>query len=268
MTNLNGQLSKFVNVIPLDLRARGLSRVHRYYPEGRLDVVYYRSGVADQGPMILRLLFLKCKVNRGHKEHVLFTNNRSTKDIQPPVVQVQPQVPNSEPVVVSVSAPMPNLKHQFSVSYRRYWEILPKEVFEEILGDTTQRDIKEILGDTTQIDIEEILGDTTQIDIKEILGDTTQIDIEEILGDTTQRDIFICWSVCNSPQDRASSVKVPVTNVTLSSSTHLLRENTDSFPVFATRVLVGPVFLLGLLALAIDAACAFRAEEMSSLISC
>ncbi|GJZ03384.1 hypothetical protein Tco_0536659, partial [Tanacetum coccineum] len=31
---------------------------------------------------------------------------------------------------------------------------------------------------------------------------------------------------------------------------------------------VGLVFLLGLLALAIDAACAFRAEEMPSLISC
>ncbi|GJS80460.1 hypothetical protein Tco_0730341 [Tanacetum coccineum] len=31
---------------------------------------------------------------------------------------------------------------------------------------------------------------------------------------------------------------------------------------------VGPVFLLGLLALAIDATCAFRAEEMPSLISC
>ncbi|GJW18299.1 hypothetical protein Tco_0025735 [Tanacetum coccineum] len=48
---------------------------------------------------------------------------------------------------------------------------------------------------------------------------------------------------------RASSVKVP-------------------FPVFATGVPVGPVFLLGLLALAIDAACAFRAEEIPSLISC
>ncbi|GJS92263.1 hypothetical protein Tco_0774899 [Tanacetum coccineum] len=67
---------------------------------------------------------------------------------------------------------------------------------------------------------------------------------------------------------RASSVKVPVENVTLSSSAHLLRENIDSFPVFATGVPVGPVFLLGLLALAIDAACAFRAEEMPSLISC
>ncbi|GJX66112.1 hypothetical protein Tco_0300455 [Tanacetum coccineum] len=56
--------------------------------------------------------------------------------------------------------------------------------------------------------------------------------------------------------------------VTLSSSAHLLRENTNSFPVFATRVLVGPVFLLGLLALAIDAAYAFRDEEMPLLISC
>ncbi|GKF57684.1 hypothetical protein Tco_0171221, partial [Tanacetum coccineum] len=38
------------------------------------------------------------------------TNNGSTKDVQPPVVQVQPQVQNSEPVVISVIAPMPNLK--------------------------------------------------------------------------------------------------------------------------------------------------------------
>ncbi|GJT54016.1 putative ribonuclease H-like domain-containing protein [Tanacetum coccineum] len=36
----------------------------------------------------------------------------------------------------------------------------------------------------------------------------------------------------------------------------------------AIGVLLVPVFLLGLLALAIDAACAFRAEEMPSLISC
>ncbi|GJZ99933.1 hypothetical protein Tco_0672484, partial [Tanacetum coccineum] len=61
--------------------------------------------------------------------------------------------------------------------------------------------------------------------------------------------------------------KVPVANVTLFYSAQLLRENTNSFLIFATGVLVGLVFLLGLLALAIDAACAFRAEEMPSLIS-
>ncbi|GJX72677.1 hypothetical protein Tco_0309848, partial [Tanacetum coccineum] len=42
------------------------------------------------------------------KDTVPPTNNGSTKDVQPPVVQVQPQVPNSEPVVAPVSAPMPN----------------------------------------------------------------------------------------------------------------------------------------------------------------
>ncbi|GJS54721.1 hypothetical protein Tco_0628083 [Tanacetum coccineum] len=42
------------------------------------------------------------------KDMVPPTNNRSTKDVQPPVVQVQPHVPNSEPVVAPVSAPMPN----------------------------------------------------------------------------------------------------------------------------------------------------------------
>ncbi|GJW18253.1 hypothetical protein Tco_0025689 [Tanacetum coccineum] len=36
-----------------------------------------------------------------------------------------------------------------------------------------------------------------------------------------------CWAYAFH-QDKASSVRVPVANVTLSSSTHLLRENTDS----------------------------------------
>ncbi|GJW29422.1 hypothetical protein Tco_0046297 [Tanacetum coccineum] len=40
------------------------------------------------------------------------------------------------------------------------------------------------------------------------------------------------------------------------------------FGIVVVVVPLVPVFLLGLLALAIDAACAFRAEEMPSLISC
>ncbi|GKF05966.1 reverse transcriptase domain-containing protein [Tanacetum coccineum] len=47
------------------------------------------------------------------------TNNGSTKDVQPPVVQVQPHVPNSEPVVAPVSAPMPNPKSSISYPSRR-----------------------------------------------------------------------------------------------------------------------------------------------------
>ncbi|GJU89419.1 replication protein A 70 kDa DNA-binding subunit C-like protein [Tanacetum coccineum] len=44
----------------------------------------------------------------GMQDTMLPTNNGSTEDIQPPVVQVQSQNPTSEPVVDPVSAPMPN----------------------------------------------------------------------------------------------------------------------------------------------------------------
>ncbi|GJZ54435.1 hypothetical protein Tco_0609320, partial [Tanacetum coccineum] len=53
------------------------------------------------------------------KDMVLPTNNGSTKDVQPPVVQVQSQVPNSEPVVTPVSAPMPILKPSIPYPSRR-----------------------------------------------------------------------------------------------------------------------------------------------------
>ncbi|GJS98958.1 reverse transcriptase domain-containing protein [Tanacetum coccineum] len=73
-----------------------------------------KNGVAYQGPTIPTTSLLSPKVvEREHevtKETVLSTNTRSTKDVQPSVVQVQPQVPNSEPVVAPVSAPMPNQK--------------------------------------------------------------------------------------------------------------------------------------------------------------
>ncbi|GKA40171.1 hypothetical protein Tco_0732764 [Tanacetum coccineum] len=62
-------------------------------------------------------------------------------------------------------------------------------------------------------------------------------------------------------QDKASLVKVPVANVTLFSSAHLLRENTDSFPVFTVGV---PVRLL---ALAMAAVYASRAA-VKLAVSC
>ncbi|GJV96367.1 hypothetical protein Tco_1547944 [Tanacetum coccineum] len=73
----------------------------------------------------------------------------------------------------------------------------------------------------------------------------------------------LCWWLPPKFEaSRASLVKVPIVNVTLFSSAQLLRENTDS-----VRVPVGPVFLLGLLALAIVAACASRAVAMTLAIS-
>ncbi|GKA89822.1 reverse transcriptase domain-containing protein [Tanacetum coccineum] len=53
------------------------------------------------------------------KDTVPPTNNGSTKDIQPLIVQVQPQVPNSEPVVAPVSAPIPNQKSSIPYPSRR-----------------------------------------------------------------------------------------------------------------------------------------------------
>ncbi|GKF37296.1 hypothetical protein Tco_0114054, partial [Tanacetum coccineum] len=53
------------------------------------------------------------------KDTVPPTNNRSTKDVQPPIVQDQPHVPNSEPVVAPVNAPMPNLKPTIPYPLRR-----------------------------------------------------------------------------------------------------------------------------------------------------
>ncbi|GKG00348.1 hypothetical protein Tco_0302038 [Tanacetum coccineum] len=59
-----------------------------------------RSGVAYQGPSIPTTSSSPKVVERETevtKDTVPPTNNGSTKDVQPPVVQVQPQVPNSVP---------------------------------------------------------------------------------------------------------------------------------------------------------------------------
>ncbi|GKG52031.1 hypothetical protein Tco_0544669, partial [Tanacetum coccineum] len=66
--------------------------------------------VAYQGPTILTTSSSLPKVVERETEVIKDTmpptNNGSTKDVQPPVVQDQPQVPNSEPVVAPVSAPV------------------------------------------------------------------------------------------------------------------------------------------------------------------
>ncbi|GKD81400.1 reverse transcriptase domain-containing protein, partial [Tanacetum coccineum] len=82
-----------------------------------------RSGVAYQGPMIPTTSssppkVVECKAEVT-KDTVLPTNNGSTKDVQPPVVQVQPQVPNFEPVVAPVSVPKPNPKPSIPYPSRR-----------------------------------------------------------------------------------------------------------------------------------------------------
>ncbi|GJZ79528.1 hypothetical protein Tco_0644365, partial [Tanacetum coccineum] len=100
-----------------------------------------------------------------------------------------------------------------------------------------------------------------------------KVDLELFLGELEedQVDFRMTYNVTGWAyavhQNKASSVRVPVPNVTLFYSTICYEENTDSFPVFNTRVPVGPVFLLGLLALAIVAACASKAVVTLSATS-
>ncbi|GKB17637.1 reverse transcriptase domain-containing protein [Tanacetum coccineum] len=83
-------------------------------PKVDLKCITTRSGVAYQGPTIPTTSSSPPKVveheTKVTKDTVPHTNNGSTKDVQPLVVQVQPQVPNSKPIVIPVGAPIPNLK--------------------------------------------------------------------------------------------------------------------------------------------------------------
>ncbi|GJR69067.1 reverse transcriptase domain-containing protein [Tanacetum coccineum] len=92
-------------------------------PKVDLKGITTRSGVAYQGPTIPTTFSSPPKVVEREtevtKDTVLPTNNGRTEDVQPPVVQVQPQVPNSEPVVDPVSALMSNLKPTIPYPSRR-----------------------------------------------------------------------------------------------------------------------------------------------------
>ncbi|GJT21991.1 reverse transcriptase domain-containing protein [Tanacetum coccineum] len=92
-------------------------------PKEDLKGITTRSGVAYQGPAIPSTSSSPPKVmNRDTevtKDTMLPTNNGSTEDVQPPVVQVQSQNSTSEPVVDPVSAPMPNQQTSIPFPSRR-----------------------------------------------------------------------------------------------------------------------------------------------------
>nr|GEX80760.1 reverse transcriptase domain-containing protein [Tanacetum cinerariifolium] len=78
--------------------------------ERETEGITTRSGTAYQGPTIPTTSSSSPKVvERGTevtKDTVPPTNNGSTKDVQPPVVQIETPKPNSEPVVAPVVAPI------------------------------------------------------------------------------------------------------------------------------------------------------------------
>ncbi|GKE83509.1 hypothetical protein Tco_1557251, partial [Tanacetum coccineum] len=124
MTNLTDMLSKFMNSNTASTSGSGilLSNIITN-PKVDLKGITTRSGVAYRGPTIPTTSSSPPKVVEREteviKDTVLPTNNGSTKDIQTPVIQVQPHVPNSEPVVAPVSAPKPNQKPSILYPSRR-----------------------------------------------------------------------------------------------------------------------------------------------------
>ncbi|GKF49948.1 hypothetical protein Tco_0143199, partial [Tanacetum coccineum] len=103
MTNLTDMLSKFVNSNIASTSGSGTLPSNTITnPKEDLKGITTRSGVAYQGPTIPTISSPPKVVERETevtKDTVPLTNNESTEEVQPPVVQVQPQVPNPEPVV-------------------------------------------------------------------------------------------------------------------------------------------------------------------------
>ncbi|GJR77446.1 reverse transcriptase domain-containing protein [Tanacetum coccineum] len=122
MTNLTEMLSKFVNSNTASTSSSGsLPSNTITNPKEDLKGITTRSGVVYQGPTIPTTSFPKVVERKTEvtKETVFPTNNRITKDVQPPVVPVENQIPVFEPVVALVSAPMPNPKPSIPYPSRR-----------------------------------------------------------------------------------------------------------------------------------------------------
>ncbi|GJV12349.1 hypothetical protein Tco_1353890 [Tanacetum coccineum] len=124
MTNLTDMLSKFMNSNTASTSGSGTLPSNTITnPKVDLKGITTRSGVAYQGPTILTTSSSLPKVVEREtevtKDTVPPTNNESTKYVQSSVIQVQSQVPNSEPVVATVSAPIPNQKSSIPYPSRR-----------------------------------------------------------------------------------------------------------------------------------------------------
>ncbi|GJR06778.1 reverse transcriptase domain-containing protein [Tanacetum coccineum] len=124
MTNLTNILTKFVNSNTASTSGSGTLPSNTITnPKEDLNGITTRSGVTYHRPTIPTTTSSPPKVVEREtevtKDTVPPANNGSTKDVQPPVVQVQPYVPNSEHVVAPVSAPMPNPKSSIPYPSRR-----------------------------------------------------------------------------------------------------------------------------------------------------
>nr|GEX22164.1 reverse transcriptase domain-containing protein [Tanacetum cinerariifolium] len=124
-------------------------------PKEDLKGITTRSGTAYQGPTILTTSSSLPKVveceTEVKKDTMPPTNNGSTKDVQPLVVQIETPVPNSElviapitePVVAPISALKPN--HKPSIPYPRSFLKTGKALIDVYEGELTLRVGKEAI---------------------------------------------------------------------------------------------------------------------------
>ncbi|GJS33270.1 reverse transcriptase domain-containing protein, partial [Tanacetum coccineum] len=124
MANLTDMLSKFVISNTASTSGSGTLPGNTVTnPKEDLKGITTRSGVTYQGPKTPPTSSSSPKVMNHDtevtKDTMLPTNNGSTEDVQPPVVQVQSRNPISEPVVTPVSALMPNQRTSIPFPSRR-----------------------------------------------------------------------------------------------------------------------------------------------------
>nr|GEX73984.1 hypothetical protein [Tanacetum cinerariifolium] len=132
LTNLIDLITKFVNSNSASTSSSSTLPSNTIAnPISDLKAITTRSGVSYDGPQIPPPLSFLPKVvenvPEATKDTVHPTNNESTKDVQPQVVQSKSPVltsepvtsPISEPVIAPVSAPKPNLKTSIPYPSRR-----------------------------------------------------------------------------------------------------------------------------------------------------
>nr|GEZ98048.1 reverse transcriptase domain-containing protein [Tanacetum cinerariifolium] len=116
LKNMFGQFIKMNTASPLGSGTLPSNTITN--PKEDLKGITTRSGNAYQGPTIPTTSSPPKVVERETevtKDTVPPTNNRSTKDVQPLVVQIESQILNSEPIVAPVVEPVEALGFQLKV---------------------------------------------------------------------------------------------------------------------------------------------------------
>nr|GEX20664.1 reverse transcriptase domain-containing protein [Tanacetum cinerariifolium] len=125
LKNMFGQFMKMNTASSLSSRTLLSNTITN--PREDLKGITTQSGNAYPGPTIPTTSSSLPKVvereTEVKKDMVPPTNNGSTKDVQPPVVQIETPIPSSEPVVAPIAAPV-NL--DFNISFADALILMPK----------------------------------------------------------------------------------------------------------------------------------------------